>query len=297
VRSDRPYPEGVAPERLAHVRSAYSEIIVDGDDESRYLWFGFSRQAGAWLTDGKPDHRLVRARGQAAFDLAELYQERAPRSALFLGLGAGNAPMHTARVHPDCSVTVVEIDPQVAELAERFFGFDSGRCRLELADALAFLEAGDERVDRIVADCYVARGGASEEGMAQPHLRGERFHRALCARLAEDGILVLNLTGPLWDPQRQAELVLLERELGYVRVHSVDGDGAASLTGEMLRSPEHYFTAFVSRLPLADAATLEQRLAAFMDGPFADERLPQFVANRLESYQDTNPPRSRNLTP
>jgi spermidine synthase len=62
------------------------------------------------------------------------------RRVLLLGLGGGCLPGIFARFLPERELTVVEVDPLVAELADAYFGFTPGpNVHLVLADGRDFL--------------------------------------------------------------------------------------------------------------------------------------------------------------
>jgi spermidine synthase len=109
----------------------------------------------------------------------------APRSALFLGLGAGTT-FHAAGWHPGLRATCVELLPEVVELRPYFFTaedrFDPARERVVAADARRFVRASGERFDVIVADLFhPARDGSGS-------LYTREHFEAIRARLAPDGL-------------------------------------------------------------------------------------------------------------
>jgi spermidine synthase len=73
---------------------------------------------------------------------------------LYLGLGAGAMPMDLYR-NSNASMDVVEIDPEIIYVAEKFFNFsENNRIKVYNADARFFLENSDQKYDLIVVDLY-----------------------------------------------------------------------------------------------------------------------------------------------
>ena len=110
------------------------------------------------------------------------------RRVLLLGLGGGYMSGVFARFLPERNLTVVEVDPLVAELAGTYFGFaPAPNVRLVLADGRDFLAARlEEDFDQIWLDAY--------SGDNVPHnLSGPNFLRLCRDRLVPGGLLVQNL--------------------------------------------------------------------------------------------------------
>ena len=55
-----------------------------------------------------------------------------PRQALLIGLGAGSLAKFIYRYLPDCRITVVEINPQVAFVAQQYFKLPDDPRRLDV---------------------------------------------------------------------------------------------------------------------------------------------------------------------
>ncbi len=83
---------------------------------------------------------------------------------LVLGGGGYSYPKHLISKHDDVFVEVVEIDPTVTSIAQRYFFLDrlivefdteeSGRLKLICDEARHFLESTDKRYSAIVNDCF-----------------------------------------------------------------------------------------------------------------------------------------------
>jgi spermidine synthase len=113
-----------------------------------------------------------------------------PKDVLIIGLGGGALPSFLRRHFPDTRVTVVELDPQVIDVARRFFGFkEDDKVRAVAGDGRKFIETTDQKYDLIMLDAYgpdsIPRALATRE-----------FLQAVKRRLAEGGIVAANVPGP-----------------------------------------------------------------------------------------------------
>jgi hypothetical protein len=295
--SDRPYGDETPRRRLAKMQSSFSEIVVDGTDTARYLWFGYARQAGVRLDHGQFDFQTALASSQRCFDLADLYHP-GPRSILHIGLGAGNAPMRSALRHPQALVEVVEIDPAVLDVAREWFGFETERCRVYMADALAFLQTTDRRWERIMLDAFLSAGGTSEMNVLPSYFSERAFVELVAERLAEDGLLVANLNGALRGAQSgrfHSLLDMIEDALGYVAVHSVSDrtdEGIPLSEHPDLELVDEHYIVLASRHQIASAEEIVRLAQTAHGSAFVDTDIVTFARNRLDALRPDVQPRS-----
>jgi spermidine synthase len=82
---------------------------------------------------------------------------------LHVGLGAGSIPAFLHRFFPRLRQRVVEVDPEVIQVAYRFFDLPrSGRLRVTIGDGADFLLATQECYDMIWLDAFHAEGAAPQ---------------------------------------------------------------------------------------------------------------------------------------
>src|SRR5947209_10977467 len=117
---------GVHAQTIVHTeRSLYRNIIVY--DEAGMRCLKFSRT----VTAGRQSCQMLRDPDRLVFQytkmmMSALYLNPEPRRVLVLGLGGGTLPRALASLPSVTDVDVVEIDPAVARVAEKFFGFRQG---------------------------------------------------------------------------------------------------------------------------------------------------------------------------
>lgn len=178
------------PKTLFAKTSDHHQISVTDDGEVRHLKFGDSLQSGMYVVDPvRSDFRYTEY-----FHLAWVFK-RDIRSVLFLGLGGGSTPKKFYVDYPTIAMDIVEIDPAVVEVAERYFHVERGpRLNVTVDDARAYLEKTDKRYDLIVHDAYFSE--------AVPfHLTTREFFHLAVRRLEPEGVFAFNLISDVVGPE------------------------------------------------------------------------------------------------
>src|SRR6266571_1844221 len=125
----------------------------------------------------------------------------APETALIVGGGDGGSAEELLKYSSMKSVTLVEIDLAVIDIARKYFGevhrgaLADPRLTLKVEDGLAFVRGSTATYDLIVLD-LTDPGGPSEP------LYQVDFYRACAARLNPSGAMTLHIASPVAHPQR-----------------------------------------------------------------------------------------------
>jgi spermidine synthase len=125
----------------------------------------------------------------------------APEKALVIGGGDGGSAEELLKYTTIKSVTLVEIDLAVIDIARKYFdvvhrgALNDPRLTLKVEDGLAFVRSTAETFDLIVLD-LTDPGGPSEP------LYTADFYRACAARLNPTGALTLHIASPVAHPDR-----------------------------------------------------------------------------------------------
>jgi len=125
----------------------------------------------------------------------------APEKALIIGGGDGGSAEELLKYPTMKSVTLVEIDLAVVDIARKYFGavhrgaLSDPRLAIKVEDGLAFVRSTTETFDLIVLD-LTDPGGPSEP------LYTADFYRACAARLNPTGALTLHIASPIAHPDR-----------------------------------------------------------------------------------------------
>jgi spermidine synthase len=177
-----------APRDSTRLRTRHT-IEVSEQSGVRYLHFGSSWVQGAMRICRPWSLELDYTREMMACLLLRS-DASWPRSALLVGLGAGSLTKFLYRHRPAARLTVVEIEPQVLATARHFFKLPEPDRRLCIVidDAARYVPGGNATFDLILVDGFdaAARAGA---------LDTLPFYQACRARLADDGIMAVNLFG------------------------------------------------------------------------------------------------------
>jgi len=175
-------------ETLYEKNSLYQFIMVDEDLEGkvRYVLVNTKKdrpQGGILIDD--PDKLLYEYTRMAFTSLSFL--DREPEEVLFVGLGAGVMPRYFNRYYPDASVDSVEIDPEMFEVAKKYFLFrESANTKVHIQDGRIFLKRTKKKYDMIFLDAY--------RGEHIPfHLTTVEFLREIKKKLKEGGVVVSNI--------------------------------------------------------------------------------------------------------
>lgn len=127
-----------------------------------------------------------------------------PERILFIGLGGGSAPKKFLHDYPSIKqIDVVEIDPEVAEVAYRYFDLPKDtKLRVSVQDGRLVIakkarDVASERIspyDMVIIDAY-------SESTIPYHLTTVEFLEAVRKILAPNGVVVSNIVSALDGPQ------------------------------------------------------------------------------------------------
>jgi spermidine synthase len=172
---------------LFEVPAAFGDLsVTESSDGRRSLWFGRGRVCQGVVDLGRVD---CSGMPYVAVALAGLTLPNALRDVLAVGLGAGVLPRFLHAYVSEATIDVVEIDPVVVDVAERFFEFErDDRLHVHVADGRQFIADSTRLHDAIVLDGY----GLHE---VPTHLSTREFLAAARAALRPGGVVVANVWG------------------------------------------------------------------------------------------------------
>ncbi len=208
------YPAG-ALVTLYEKDSLYHHIIVTEDGGERTMRFDRLRQSALDLKD--PDRMVFEYTRYLHVALA-FHDD--PQRALFIGLGGGSAPRRFHRDYPWLLIDVAELDPEVVNVAKRYFLFkETERMQVQAVDGRIFVNKTPHRYDMIFLDAYYAD--------AIPfHLTTQEFLREAKQKLTPQGIIVANIIGSVRGSDSRlfrSMLKTLGTEFGQTYVFPVKG--------------------------------------------------------------------------
>ena len=118
---------------------------------------------------------------------ASLMYAKDVHSILEIGFGGGRTSWYLHRFLPNVSVTSVELDPAVLELAKKYFGIrDEPNFQVVNRDGRLFLSESRDKYDIILIDAY--------RGPFVPfHLLTKEFYQIVKNHLADGGVVAQNV--------------------------------------------------------------------------------------------------------
>ncbi|MBQ6443018.1 MAG: fused MFS/spermidine synthase [Lachnospiraceae bacterium] len=130
---------------------------------ARMLYVEDICQSAMWLDPALTGEPVLKYARRLRETVSREMKEAPPKEILVMG-GAGlEVPRFLLRDLPDAHITVVEVDPVMEQVAQRYFGMEdlrrSGRLDLTIADASLYLEklvnhGGRNRFDLIIEDAF-----------------------------------------------------------------------------------------------------------------------------------------------
>jgi len=197
--------------------SPYNTIIVTEDPKGmRTLLFERGGGRQSVVKPGDPDH-LELPYARAALAGLALCEE--PRRMLVVGLGGGSLPMFLRAHYPAATIDVAEIDPDVVDVAKRFFGFrEDERMHARVGDGRQFIEnARQADYDLIFLDAFSARD-------VPKHLTTREFLQITRRALVPNGVAVANVWRPASNPLYDRMVRTYQEAFEEVFILDVPGD-------------------------------------------------------------------------
>ena len=89
--------------------------------------------------------------------LAFAVENKKPEKILFVGLGGGIMPMVVRKLFPDVEIDIVEIDPAIPNIAEKYFGFrPDSKIHIFIKDGRNYVNRCKTTYDAVFIDVYNA---------------------------------------------------------------------------------------------------------------------------------------------
>ncbi len=190
--------------------SLYHHIQVSEADGYRYLSFNRARGNQSVVNIHDP-YELKFAYTQAAF-VAPAFLERPPGSMLILGLGGGSIPRVLAKHYPEVPIDIVEIDPDIVTVAQKFFFFEpTPNMNIISMDGRRFLKSSRKHYDFIFLDAY-------DDTSIPFHLTTSEFLEIVRKRLTPTGVVASNIWGPRTNEFYLSELKTFQHVFPHVYI-------------------------------------------------------------------------------
>ena len=164
---------------------SYPRPFVIDDGKSRFLYFNVRLMQSEMSLKAPHDLAIRYTQKMMAF---LLFQPR-PKRIVLIGLGGGSLIKFCHYRLPGTQLTAVELDPDVIAFRNTFLlPPDDERLQVLEADGAEFLEKTEKGIDVLLVDAFDKTGFA-------PSLANREFFENAFAKLAGNGVLVINLAG------------------------------------------------------------------------------------------------------
>jgi spermidine synthase len=197
------------------------------------------------------------------------------KNILMLGLGGASTQKAMVHYHPDVKMETAEIDPMVADVAQKYFGYRlDDRQKLSVIDGRQFLRRAPDKYDAILMDAYTqGRYGAS----IPYELVTKEFFEIARDHLAPDGVLAYNVITVLKGYNTSDIVASIYRTLKEVFPQVYIFEAKTSLNVVMIASLKKGAT---------DHSTLEKTATGLIDAK--KMTFPGFL-DRVDSFQPKPP--------
>ena len=164
---------------------SYPRPFVIDDGKSRFLYFNVRLMQSEMSLKAPHDLAIRYTQKMMAF---LLFQPR-PKRIVLIGLGGGSLIKFCYYRLPGTQLTAIELDPNVIAFRDTFLlPPDDERLQVLEADGAEFLEKTEKGIDVLLVDAFDKTGFA-------PSLANREFFENAFAKLAGNGVLVINLAG------------------------------------------------------------------------------------------------------
>jgi spermidine synthase len=255
----------------------YHRIRVEEDDEARYMYFDRTLQSAMNLKDPTA-LRLIYSRYTS---LGFTFRPDAKRI-LIIGLGGGSIPKKLQKEFPSLEIDVVEIDPEVIQIAKKYFNVREGdKLHVYAQDGRLFLTRTSNQYDIILLDAYYAD--------AMPfHLTTREFFELAQRKLTPNGIVVANLISAVTGPSGRIARAFVKTERRvFPQTYVFAARRPDNVSVETIQNVIVVATKDKQRLDIKEilkrATSLDKGLfphpiqdigVAYYDGPLSDQDVP-----------------------
>ncbi len=219
-------PSGIKPPQVGSLvyekESAYNyiQVVQDGTKTELILNEGQAihsiYDSQNLLTRGPWDYMVI----ADSFRPAQA-SESQPKNVAILGLAGGTAArQYTAAFGDQVQITGVEIDPEILNVARRYFHLDEPNVHPVVADARYWLDTQAEHYDVIVLDAY-------QQPYIPFHLTTREFFNEVRGHLKPGGVAVVN-AGRTATDFRLVDAIASTMAAVYPSVFLVDVPGFAN---------------------------------------------------------------------
>jgi spermidine synthase len=179
-------------------KSMFSRIKVTKDKVKNVRTLWFVRDNGdevieSMLNLDKPHDLIV---NYTRFMFLSYAFRPKQEKVLIVGLGGGSMVHFLKHYDPNVKVDVVEIDPKIVEVADKYFGVRTGgNVNIITKDAFDYLAKTDAQYDTIYMDAFLKPSVKTDETGVDLRFKTMEFYKKIQKKLTPDGMVVFNING------------------------------------------------------------------------------------------------------
>ena len=168
-------------------KSLYRNILVYEEQGLRCMKFGRQGTGRQTCISLKNPDALVLSYTRML--LGAFYLKPEPQKILIIGLGGGSLPSALKKIVPRARIETIELDPSVAKVAERFFGFTPGKDNtVAIEDGRVFVKRAQrqgKKYDLVILDAF-------DHVYVPEHMLTREYLLEVKSLLEKDGVLAAN---------------------------------------------------------------------------------------------------------
>ena len=173
-------------ETIYETESQYFNIRVEKDESEKLHLVFLPRKGSQSIIDPSNPKKIISNFMKHAL-LALPILGYAPKNILFIGLGGGIMPGYIRDHYPDTQIDIVEIDPVIPNIAEKFFNFKPDEnMKIHIMDGRVFVNKTNKKFDLIFMDVYNAENIPFQ-------FTTKDFFEQIKKHLTNDGVFVANI--------------------------------------------------------------------------------------------------------
>lgn len=211
---------------LVDLDSQYSRIQVYEDPVVRYMEVGKNESSAMFLKSDELVYDYTKF-----YDLAEEFKPDF-QSALMIGGGAYSYPKHFLQKYPNALLDVVEIDPKLTELAEKYFNLKPNpHLTIYHQDGRTYLNKNTKKYDVIFGDAFKSLYSIPYQ------LSTTEAVQKTYQSLNDDGVVIVNIGGSIAGDSGKffrAEYRTFKETFPYVKVFPIKTSDPNAIQNLML---------------------------------------------------------------
>ena len=193
------------------------------------------------------------------------YADRKPsdiQRVAIVGLAAGTTARQMTAVYGGIPIDGFEIDPEIVEVGQKYFGMTMPNLNVEIGDGRLNLEQSPYKYDIIAVDAY-------RPPYIPPHMTTQEFFQIAASHLTEDGVLTLNSASVPGD-RRLIDGLATTMATIFPSIYTVDIPGSLNtmiFATKQKTTPENFAT---NLFTLSQDPTIHPLLIGTMQVTFAN---------------------------